>query len=269
MTRSSVDRIFDLLGVLAKAPGGLGLADIARLARIAPATAHRLLADLCARGLVRAGAPGSYALTLDLVVLGFSHLASHGFLDLFQPVLEDLARRCGELVRVAWRDGDRLVFVAEAQGAGPGLRYDANLGRTAVLHAMAVGKCYLASLARDDAVRQVERQGLLGSPSLGPRALKTSAALRLELDRVRRQDYAVAIDEGEAGAASVAVPIRGASGDFAGCLAIVGPSARLDRRRLVAWVPQMVEASGAIAAVLPLERFCRGTETSMRRRLGA
>jgi IclR family transcriptional regulator, acetate operon repressor len=266
--RTAVDRIFDVVNVLAAAPGGLALADVSRQARLARPTTHRLLADLGKRGLVRSAAPGQYALTLDIVMLGFEHLARLGFLDLCQPYLDALAAQCGELVRVAWRDGDRLVFVAEAQGAGPGLRYDANLGRAAVLHAMAVGKCFLASLPAERAERLVERQGLLGSATLGSRALKTTAALRLELARVRRQGYAISIDEGDTGAASVSVPITSAGREYLGSLVIVAPSARVDRRRLVEWVPKLRATAERIARVAPLERFCRRSETSVRRRLG-
>lgn len=265
--RTAVDRIFDVLQVLADAPGGVALADLSRLTKLARPTAHRLLADLIRRGLVRQQQSGSYVVTLDLAMLGLSQLSRQGFLDLCQPILDGLAMQCGELVRIAWRDGERLVFVAEAQGSGPGLRYDANLGRRAVFHVMAVGKCFLAQMPFAEAVRRVDEQGMLRHPTLGPRALRSSTALRLELSRVRRQGYAIAVDEAEVGAAAVAVPIMGSAGDFLGSLAIVGPSARLDRSKLVKWVPELFQAATGLAHIAPLERFCRKTETSLRRRM--
>jgi|688.fasta_scaffold49030_3 IclR family acetate operon transcriptional repressor len=267
--RTAVDRIFDVLQALTAAPAGMALADIAREAHLARPTAHRLLADLIQRRLVRQLSSGMYVLTLDLAMLGFAQLARTGLLDFGQPILDALATHCGELVRFSWLDGERLVFVAEAQGAGPGLRYDGNLGRSAVLHATATGKCLLARVPPAEAIRRVEQQGLLGDSSLGPRSLKTTAALRLELTRVRRQGYAIAMDEAEAGAAAVAVPVVADADHYVGSLAIIGPSARLNRSTLVGWVPALQASAAQIARITPLERYCLKSETSMRRRLGS
>jgi len=265
--RSSIDRIFDLLQALVDAPRGLSLTDLSREARLARPTAHRLLSDLIRRGLVHQESSGNYMVSLTLAVMGLEQLSRRGFLDLCQPTLDALAEQCGELVRVAWLEGERLVFVAEAQGSGPGLRYDANLGRQAVFHVTAVGKCYLAQMPFPQAVRHVENQSMLRDPSLGPRALRSVTALKLELSRVKRQGYAIAFDEAEIGAAAIAVPIVGADCRFLGSLAIVGPSARLDRSRLASWVQNLNDSAAALAQLAPLERYCHKTETNMRRRM--
>jgi IclR family acetate operon transcriptional repressor len=265
--RSSVDRIFDLLQALVDEPRGLSLADLSRIARLARPTAHRLLSDLIRRGLVHQQSSGNYFVSLTLAGIGLEQLARRGFLDVCQPTLDALADHCGELVRLAWLEGERLVFVAEAQGSGPGLRYDANLGRQAVFHVTAAGKCYLAQMAFPEAVRHVEGQSMLRDPRLGPRALRSVTALKLELTRVKHQGYAIAFDEAEVGAAAVAVPIIGSGGRFLGSLVIVGPSARLDRSKLASWVPNLVDSASGLAQLAPLERHCRKTETNMRRRM--
>src|SRR5882757_9953702 len=175
---SAVDRIFDVLEALANAPDGLPLVAIAGATGMAKPTVHRLLADLETRKIVcRVGDGGIYALTLELPVLANRFLIAKGFIDLCQPELDRLAKTSGELVRLAWRDGDRLVYVAEAQGAHEGLRYDSNLGRAVILHATAIGKCLLAWLPQNDAVRSIKRQALLGGPTLGPNAISTMPAL--------------------------------------------------------------------------------------------
>ncbi len=265
--RSSVDRIFDLLQALVDEPRGLSLADLSRAAGLARPTGHRLLSDLIRRGLVHQQSSGNYFISLTLASMGLEQLARRGFLDLCQPTLDTLADHCGELVRVAWLEGERLVFVAEAQGSGPGLRYDANLGRQAVFHVTASGKCFLAQMPLPEAVRHVEAQSMLRDPRLGPRALRSVSALKLELTRVKHQGYATAVDEAEIGAAAVAVPISGADRRFFGSLVIVGPSARLDRSKLASWVPDLVKSATALAQLAPLERYCHKTETSMRRRM--
>ncbi|MBM3763744.1 MAG: helix-turn-helix domain-containing protein, partial [Acidobacteria bacterium] len=77
--RSAVDRIFDLLQALIDEPRGLSLADLARSAQLARPTAHRLLADLIRRGLVRQESGGNYFISLTLALMGLEQLAQRGF----------------------------------------------------------------------------------------------------------------------------------------------------------------------------------------------
>lgn len=257
-----------VLVALVDRPAGASVAEVARAAQLAKPTAHRLLQDLCANGFVRpVGEGGVYAVTLELPVLAGRFLRHLSFLDLCQPELDRVARHTGELVRLAWRDGDRLVFLAEAQGAGPGLRYDANLGRVASLHTTAVGKCFLASLPPERTTPLVEAQGLLGNPGFGPRALSSLAAIETEIARVRRQGFATALDEGDLGAAAVAVAIEGPLPEtpFLGSVAVIGPAARAPRPVLEGWVPELRAAALAIARLHPVERFCRKPERGLRR----
>jgi IclR family acetate operon transcriptional repressor len=71
---------------------------------------------------------GDYVLTIKLVSLGLAFLSASGVVDVAQPSLDALAETSRELVRLAIVDGDELVFVAKAQGATRGLRYDLDMG---------------------------------------------------------------------------------------------------------------------------------------------
>jgi DNA-binding IclR family transcriptional regulator len=266
--RSAAARIFDIIDALTAAPEGLALMDIATATRIAKPTVHRLLGDLEKRNLVRRQNDATYALTLELSILGNRLLASQGFIDICQPELDRLAKLSGELVRLAWRDGDRLVYVAEAQGAREGLRYDSNLGRVAILHATAVGKCLLASLTQDHARRLVNAQGLIGSRGLPRNAITTLPALMTELARVKRRGFGTARDESEVGAAAVAAPIyTSAKRDtVAAVLAVIGPTARVSATDLVRIAPDVIKSADALSRLTLLAPFCRKGERDPRRR---
>jgi DNA-binding IclR family transcriptional regulator len=93
-------------------------------------------------------------------------------------VLDALAARSGELARLALVDGDTLTWIAKAQGAATGLRYDADAGRGVILHATATGKVWLASLPEARALELVAREKRLGMRGLGPNAVTTLAALK-------------------------------------------------------------------------------------------
>ena len=63
--------------------------------------------------------------------------------------LDRLAADSGELVRLAVVDGDALTFVAKAQGARHGLRYDPDQGIDARLSCTSSGHAWLSTLPED------------------------------------------------------------------------------------------------------------------------
>lgn len=238
MIYSPAQRCLDVLELLADEPEGLALSGIAGRLAIPKSAAHRFLAILAGRGYVRQeGANGRYALTLKLPALAFRFLSGNGIVDLAQPTLDRLAASTGELARLALVEDDTLTWVAKAQGASSGLRYDADAGRGVILHATATGKAWLASLPEARAVERVLREGRLGTAGLGPRAVTTVAALRRELRATRRRGYGMAVEEGEPGVAAVAVALRprgDAAATVCATLSIAGPLARMDAARRAA-----------------------------------
>lgn len=232
---SPAQRCLDLLELLADAPEGLALAGVCTRLKLPKSAAHRFLALLTSRGFVHQDAATQhYALTLKLPSLGFRFLAGTGLPEFAQPILDALAARSGELARLALVDGDTLTWVAKAQGASTGLRYDADAGRGVILHATATGKAWLATLPEARALALVAREARLGTRGFGPNAVTTVSALRRELRATRRRGWGEAIEEGEPGVAAIAVavrPRRDASAEVCATLSIAGPLARLDAGR--------------------------------------
>ncbi len=110
---------------------------------------HRLLTELIRCGYVRQDqSHGDYMLTIKLVSLGLSFLSNSGIVDVAQPLLDRLAAESGELVRLAVVDGDELTFVAKAQGATRGLRYDPDMGLSVNLSCSSAGHAWLSTMTR-------------------------------------------------------------------------------------------------------------------------
>jgi len=82
-----------------------------------------------------------------------------GIVDIAQPLLDRLAATSGELVRLSIVDGDRLTWVARAQGARRGLRYDPDMGMDATLSCTATGHAWLLTMTDEEALQRVARQG--------------------------------------------------------------------------------------------------------------
>src|SRR5688572_5018333 len=122
MTTGTLPRSLRILETLALHPEGMPLAAISGELELPRSACHRLLGELAACGYVRQLRDhGDYALTTKLAAVGLHYLGASGIVDLAQPIIDRLADTTGELVRLAIVDGDRLTFVAKAQGARFGL----------------------------------------------------------------------------------------------------------------------------------------------------
>jgi IclR family acetate operon transcriptional repressor len=244
-----VDRLLAIVDALADAPSGMPLHAIAAAVDIPKSAAHRLLADLVRNGYARQdGGTGRYLLTTRLVSLGFRHLAATGVVDLAQPVLDALAASTGELVRLGIVDGDRQTWVAKAQGARSGLRYDPDMGSEAPLASTASGQAWLACLTDEEAVALVMKQGFGHDEARGPNAPRTVKALLERLAQARRRGFSMVIESSAPGTSALAAAIRHpASGRVVGVVSIAGPSVRLTEARMRSLAPQLLAAAAELA----------------------
>lgn len=251
---ANVDRSLRMLETLAGAPAGLSLGALAGQLGMPKSATHRLLRTLAANGYVVQDARSQdYCLSLKLALLGFRFLDARRLPELLQQVLDRLAQASAEYCRIAMVEGERLWWIARAQGAPPGLRYDPPMGGSVVLHATATGKAWLATLPERQALRIAAAQGFATPPGFGRRAVKTRGALARELGETRRRGYAVAVEEGEPGIVALARAFR--SGDdeaAAGTVSIAGPITRLHSERVEALAPLLAQAASEIAALWPL-----------------
>ena len=192
-----VDRVLDIIELLADEPLGLPVSEIARRLDMPKSAAHRLLSSLVNRGFAVQDDPSQrYRLSVKLAAVGFRVLAGAGTSDICQPSLDRLAIRTGELVRLTLVEGDTLFWIAKSQGALSGLRYDPDLGQAVVLHATATGKAWLSTMSDDAAAGLVKKRGYVVPARFGKPVVRDEASLFKELAATRARGYGVAMEEG-------------------------------------------------------------------------
>lgn len=227
---------------------GLQLHAIAEAIGAPRSAVHRLLGTLCEQGYVeQEQSAGNYRLSLKPVSLALRHLSRSGLVDIAQPILDRLAADCAELVRLSIVDGERLVWVAKAQGCRSGLRYDPESGAEARLSCSASGIAWLSCMRDDEALHRVRLQGFGQPAEYGPRAPVTEQDLLARLHQARAEGYARVEETYETGTAALAAPIRQHQGAAVGVLSIGGPSARLTVPRMKSLAPAVLRASRELA----------------------
>lgn len=245
-----LERTLGILELLARHGEGMELATLADQLGIPRSAVHRLLADLVRLGYVRqARGHGDYLLTTKLVSIGLSYLSQTGIVDVAQPLLNQLAEVSGELVRLSVVDGARLTWVARAQGARQGLRYDPDMGSDARLSCSSSGWAWLSTLSDDDATALVAQQGVGQPDAFGPNAPASLAAVLAAVQATRAQGYSLTIDTYTPGLSAMSAPVRFADQPAFGVLTIAGPTVRFTQERMQSLAGPLMDTAQQLAAI--------------------
>ncbi|APZ33907.1 hypothetical protein BOH66_06285 [Microbacterium aurum] len=249
---SAFERGLSIVELLAGKEAGLPLHQIADTLVIPRSAAHRLLAELIDAGFVhQKGEMGNYALGLKIAALGLRHLAANDLVSVSKPILDSLAERSQELVRLAMVDTDNntMVWAVKAQGMRSGLRYDPESGVAVTLSCSATGLGWMSFIPEQEALTRILQQGIGSREDFAPNAPQTIDELREIMETTRKQGYAIAIDMYTRGIGSVAAPVF--DGDsVAGVLSVAGPTARLDEARLRELSVPLREAAQELTTLL-------------------
>jgi IclR family KDG regulon transcriptional repressor len=222
-TVSALDRALTLIEALAAHPN-IGVTRIARLTGNTKSLVFRLLYTLERRGYVRKDpVTRSYALGIKMLSLGEHTRDQIDLVRVAQPHLDALVAEAHENIHLTVREGLHAICVAMRESAQP-LRLYAQIGRTAPLH-VGGGPKLLLAFAPPDIVETV----LSGKLPAFTSATDTSrAALEKSLETIRRTGINKSMGDLDAGAFSIAAPVRDHSGAVVGALSIAGPMTRLD-----------------------------------------
>jgi IclR family acetate operon transcriptional repressor len=245
----ALDRGLSLLEHLAAHPDGLPLALLASELDIPLSACHRLLGELQRRGYVRqARKQGDYLLTTKVVSLGLGYLSNAGIVDIAEPLLERLAQKSGELVRLSIIDEDRLTWVAKAQGTRQGLRYDPDMGMDARLSCTASGHAWLLTLSDERALDLVAHQGFGTPAEYGPNAPTTVKALLGFLHAARVRGYAMIDEVFAPGMNAMAAPVMRRK-EAIGVISIAGPRTRLTPDRMHELAPTLLATASELGMI--------------------
>lgn len=242
-----MERTLAIIELLSRHAAGLPISSISSELGIPLSATHRLTADLQTLGYVHqeGGAGGRYKLTMKPVSIAFTFLASCGITDLAQPLLDRLAAESGELVRLAVPDGQKLTWIARAQGSRSGLKYDPEMGQVAHLSSTATGIAWLAAMPDGVAVKLADEQGY-GNPAdgYGPNVARDGKQLLSLLRQTRKRGFSVTIATFAPWMTAIACVIRSRStGEAIGTLSIAGPTLRISEARAIELGAILVETA--------------------------
>ncbi len=265
-----LERTLGILELLSHHGEGLELATIADTLNIPRSGVHRLLSDLVKCGYVRqARNQGAYLLTTKLVSMGLSYLSNTGIVDIAQPLLNHLAEISGELVRLSVVDGERLTWVARAQGARQGLRYDPDMGSDARLSCSSSGWAWLSTLDADTGMGLLAKQGLGLPEQFGPNAPTSLQAVMEQVQITRERGYSITVDTYSLGLSAISAPVRLQGQPAMGVLTIAGPTVRFTEERMTSLANDLCSVAAQLAAASGASPFFAQSAASTAAHLAA
>jgi IclR family pca regulon transcriptional regulator len=220
----SLERGLAVMRALSVPAPGLTLSDVARATGLTRAAARRFLLTLEQLGYVRS-ADRRFSLTPRVLELGYSFLSGLTLPELAQPHLRELVEQVHESSSVSILDGTEIVYVAR-EPTQRIMTVAISVGTRFPAYATSMGRVLLAGLG-DDALAE-----FLDHAQLAPLTSTTVTGvdrLRDEIERARRQGWALVDQELEGGLRSVAAPIRDAGGHV---VAAINLSTHASRRTL-------------------------------------
>jgi IclR family transcriptional regulator, acetate operon repressor len=238
----SVDRAAAILEILAR-DGEAGVTEVARELGVHKSTASRLLAALDRRELVTQDAVrGKFRLGAGIVRLAGAASRRLDVVQESRPVCRTLAQEAGETVNLAILSGRDALYLDQV--AGPAALSPHNwAGQRIPLHATSDGKVLLAYLPEPDLAECL-------TPPLArftDRTITDAEDFPRLLAEVRRQGYAAAVDELEAGLTAIAAPVRNAEGAVVASISASGPSFRIPAGRIPALAAAVRRAAAEVS----------------------
>jgi IclR family pca regulon transcriptional regulator len=223
------------------------IAQISQQTGIPRAAVRRCLHTLRQLGYVDAEL-NNFSLRPKVLTLGYSYLSSTPLAVAAQPCLNEVSKVLGESSSLAVLEEGQVLYVARAATARV-MSVSLSAGSRLPAYCTSLGRILLAQLPEPELAAYLARTELL------PRTEHTVTdpdALRALLAQVRRDGYAINNEELELGLRSIAVPVRGASGNVLAALNVGAQSARVAPQRMIdEFLPVLRQGAQDLAMLLP------------------
>ncbi len=234
----------DALEFIAQSRQGVGVRELARVLRMSPATAGRVLASLHASGMLdQDEGSARYFLGPRALKIAAHYSRSLNLHSVADSYLKELVEATGETVFLGVLDGAEVVVVNRIDSPQP-LRMAGDLGTREPAHCTALGKAMASSMPTDERENLIGKLDLENAPGHGVRTVED---LRSILDETALRGWALDNEEHFEGVRCVAAAICNAEGKAIAAISVSGPSVRLTDKKISEVVPMLKGMAAAIS----------------------
>jgi IclR family pca regulon transcriptional regulator len=223
------------------------IAQISQKTGIPRAAVRRCLYTLQQLGYVDAEL-NNFSLRPKVLTLGYSYLSSTPLTVSSQPYLNAISQQLGESCSLAVLEDGEVLYVARS-AASRVMSVALNTGSRLPAYCTSLGRVMLAHLAPAELDAYFAKARL---KAMTDRTVTNQKRLREILLQVRQDGYAINDEELELGLRSIAVPVRGASGQVLAALNVGAQAGRVSAERMrEEFLPVLQRGAQELAVLLP------------------
>lgn len=251
---STLDRVLQVLSLVANSRGHLDRESIANQLNMPIASANKLITHLISLGHLQENIVGRVIAGQRLQTLSHDILKNQRFSEQRESVLQRLSECIGETCGISVPNGIEMIYFERVNCNWP-LQINLAEGSPVPISASASGKLYLSMLDEEIRKNVVQHMGLT---EYTPKTITNEAVFLKELIRIREQGFGEDNEEFVDGMAAISVPIGSSELSF-GYLFCHAPSFRTSLEQLKVYLPEMQQAAKEIL-VFTLEELAHKSD---------
>lgn len=223
----SVDRIFDLMEILAEERSPISLTELASRTSLSKTTVHRLLQTLCNRGYAEKTDSAGYVLGTRIIELAGYYIENLELHTIARPFLADLYSEYKLTVHLGKVVEDKVIYIELMDRKN--LRNSDEEGIGVPAYTSSIGKCLLAALSG----RQLDEL-LYKSPlkKYTENTITDNAEYKRHLRKVRSDGWAIDDEEYLSGRRCIGAPVYDFKGEAVACVSVSGNTRELSEEKI-------------------------------------
>jgi IclR family KDG regulon transcriptional repressor len=243
--QTSIDVALNVLEIFSAEKREIGISEMAKLLGKKVSTIHRTVSVLKNRGYIeQALQRGKYRLGLKAFELGCVYQNQSDVMKEAMQKLEGLSRATNETINLAVLDQGmkEIAYIAKIDSPHV-LKTDIQIGTKLFAHCTALGKVLLAHLEQDQLDRLFPAHTSLTMYT--PKSIANTDLLRKKLAEVRRDGYALDVEEFRNEVVCIAMPYRDMTKRVVAAISVTGPAFRMSAERIEEIKKSMFSVLGA------------------------
>ncbi len=238
----SVARAIAIMEVLLR-ESELGVSELSEELDLGKSTTYRLLQTMRIHGLIDQASSGKYRLGVRLSIFGDTAISRLDLRKEAAPFLNTLAKLSGENVSLAIIDEFNILYIDRIDSNEP-LRMGVRIGERLPAFCTSMGKVILAELPKDELDTLFENPKFLKTLVRYTETTVTEiGALRIQLQTVKEQGFAIDEEEYNRGVRCIGAPIFNHLGKVVAAVSATGPSIRMTYNKIHELIPHVKETA--------------------------
>ena len=233
-----------MVELMAQQPQGVTLSEVTSALKMSAASAFRIATALEELGyLRREEGTKKFFVTRKVLLLGQPQATSRSLVECAVESMRQVLTITGETTQLCCLAEDQCVVIDQLPSVHP-FKYIVDLGSRAPVHCAAPGKAMLAFLPEDELAPLLTQLKLEKHTA---HSITSRKGLRMELERIRKDGYAVDHGEHFDGIHCVAAPLLNQHDQAIAAITIAGPSSRIPAARFAEFGRVMIDAANEAA----------------------